>query len=101
MSAFQAQPQVNPGVPGFYTVLADALVGLGKLDLIQMRAFQRHSSSRNLSIAWGDPLPDRSATIPSVIVTLAEVSESDQGKSTLAPVLTVFGPERCASLASP
>jgi len=101
VSAFETHPQVKPGVPDFYAVLADVLVRLGKLDLIQMRAFQRHSSSRNLSIAWDDPLPDRSAAIPSMTVTLAEVSESDQGKSTLAPVLTVFGPERYASHPSP
>jgi hypothetical protein len=44
VSAFEAHPQVNPGVPGFYAVLANALVGLGKFDLIQVRAFPRHCS---------------------------------------------------------
>src|SRR5882762_9595478 len=42
MSAFETHPQVNPGVPGFYAVLANVLVGLGKLNLIQVRALQRH-----------------------------------------------------------
>lgn len=42
MFTFEAQSQVNPGVPGFYAVLANVLVGLGKLDLIQVRAFLRH-----------------------------------------------------------
>jgi hypothetical protein len=44
VSAFEAHPQVNPGVPGFYAVLANALVGLRKLDLSQMRALERHRS---------------------------------------------------------
>jgi len=101
VSAFETHPQVKPGVPDFYAVLADVLVRLGKLDLIQMRAFQRHSSSRNLSIAWDDPLPDRSATIPSVIVTLPEASGSGQRKRTFEPVLTGFTRARCTSLASP
>jgi hypothetical protein len=44
VSAFEAHPQVNPRVSGFYAVLANALVGLGKLDLIEVRAFERHRS---------------------------------------------------------
>jgi hypothetical protein len=44
--ALQAQSQVNPGVPCLYAVLADMLVGVSYLDLIQVRAFQRHDSSR-------------------------------------------------------
>jgi hypothetical protein len=42
MPAFEAHSQVNPGVPGFYAVLANVLAGFGKLDLIQVRAFLRH-----------------------------------------------------------
>jgi hypothetical protein len=48
VSAFEAHPQVNPGVPVFYAVLTNALVGLGKLDLIQVRTFQRHCFLRQL-----------------------------------------------------
>jgi hypothetical protein len=44
VSAFEAHPQMNPRVPGFYAIFANALVGLGKFDLIEVRAFPRHCS---------------------------------------------------------
>ena len=51
MPAFEAQSQMNPGVPGFYAVLANMLVSLGELDLIQVRAFLRHDSLREFDCA--------------------------------------------------
>ncbi len=38
----QAQPQVNPSVPGLHTLFADMLARLFDLDLIQMRTFTGH-----------------------------------------------------------
>jgi hypothetical protein len=39
VSTLEAQAQMNPSVPGFHAVLANVLVRLGKLHLIEMSAF--------------------------------------------------------------
>jgi hypothetical protein len=48
VAAGYAQPQVDPGVTKFYALFADADIGVGDFDLIQVFAFLCHGLPRFL-----------------------------------------------------